>query len=112
MDHTERLTLLAINDAVHSERCLSGHEQAGPLDPKTRALVRLAAVMSVGAPGPSYGAVADAAIGAGACPAEMVDVLESIVPMVGLPCAVAAAHRLGLALGYDADGALAHGVEV
>jgi hypothetical protein len=41
----------------------------------------------------------------------MVDVLESIVPMIGLPGAVAAAHRLGLALGYDADGALDHGVE-
>ncbi len=111
MDHTERLTLLAISDAVHSEHCLSGRDESGPLDPRTRALVRLAAVMAVGGPVSSYGAATDAAIGAGACPAEMVDVLESIVPMIGLPGAVAAAHRLGLALGYDADGALDLGVE-
>lgn len=111
MDHTERLTLLAINDAVHSDHLLSGHNQSGPLDPRTRALVRLAAVMAVSGPVPSYSALADTAIGAGACPAEMVDVLESIVPVIGLPRAVAAAHRLGLALGYDADGVLDHGVE-
>jgi alkylhydroperoxidase/carboxymuconolactone decarboxylase family protein YurZ len=109
MDHTERLTLLAVSDAVHSEHLLSGHDHSGPLDPKTRALVRLAAVMAVGGPVPSYGAMSDSAIGAGASPAEMVDVLESIVPMIGLPGAAAAAHRLALALGYDAEGALDHG---
>jgi 4-carboxymuconolactone decarboxylase len=111
MDHTERLTLLAVSDAVHSEHCLAGHDQSGPLDPKTRALVQLAAVMAVGGPVPSYGAAADTGIGAGACPDEMVDVLETIVPLIGLPRAVAAAHHLGLALGYDAEGALDHGVE-
>ena len=35
--------------------------------------------------------------------AEIVDVLVDVVPIVGLPCAVAAAPKLALALGYDSD---------
>jgi alkylhydroperoxidase/carboxymuconolactone decarboxylase family protein YurZ len=52
---------------------------------------------------PSYGAQADAAVNAGATAAEIVDVLVGVVPIVGLPCAVAAAPKLALALGYDTD---------
>ncbi|HEX6149828.1 carboxymuconolactone decarboxylase family protein [Nocardioides sp.] len=103
MDHAERLTLLAMSDPAHGERCLSGLAGSEALDPKTRSLVRLAAMMAVGGAVPSYGALADAAISSGARPAEIVDVLESIVPVIGLPCAVAAAHRVSLALGYDTE---------
>jgi 4-carboxymuconolactone decarboxylase len=54
----------------------------------------------------SYGAQADAAVNAGATTAEIVDMLVGVVPIVGLPCMVAAAPKLAMALGYDTDDAL------
>ena len=77
----------------------------GALDPRTLALVRLAALVAVGGAVPSYGAQADAAVDAGATAAEIVDVLVGVIPVVGLPCVVAAAPKLALALGYDVDDA-------
>ena len=76
------------------------------LDPKTLALVRLAALVAVGGTVPSYGAETDAAIGAGATPAEAVGVLVGVVAVVGTPSVVAAAPRLAMALGYDIGEAL------
>ena len=84
MDYIERLRRLAINDAriadAHGD-CLGG----GELDPKTLAMIRLAALVAVGGAVPSYGAQADAAVSAGATAAEIVDVLIGVVPIVGLP---------------------------
>jgi alkylhydroperoxidase/carboxymuconolactone decarboxylase family protein YurZ len=74
------------------------------LDPKTLELVRLAALVAVGGAAPSYGAQADSAVSAGATAAEIVDVLVGVIPVVGLPCVVAAAPKLALALGCDIDG--------
>ena len=68
--------------------------------------MRIAALIAVGGAVPSYGAQADAAVDAGATAAEIVDVLVGIVPVVGLPCVVAAAPNLAMALGYDTDDAL------
>jgi hypothetical protein len=42
-------------------------------------------------------------VSAGATAAEIVDVLVGVIPVVGLPCVVAAAPKLALALGYDFD---------
>ena len=107
MEYTEVLRLLAINDARFGEECsATGRVESGALDPKTLALVRLAALISVGGSEPSYGADADAAVDAGATAAEIVDVLVGVVPVVGLPCVVAAAPMLAMALGYDVDEAL------
>lgn len=104
MDYTERLRRLAFNDARTAEDPSGGAGVGSPeLDPKTLALVRLAALVTVGAAVPSYGAEADAAVSAGATAAEIVDVLVGVVPVVGLPLAVAAAPKLALALGYDTD---------
>ncbi len=101
----ERLRRLAINDARDMEvDC--GEVDARALDSKTLALVRIAALVAVGGAVPSYGSHADAAVNAGATTAEIVDVLVGVVPVVGLPCAVAAAPKLALALGYDIDDAL------
>jgi 4-carboxymuconolactone decarboxylase len=104
LDHTEQLRRLAINDSGFAEHCLRGAEvgSAG-LDQKTLALTRLAALVAVGGSVPSFGAHADAAVSAGATAAEIVDVLVSVVPTVGLPRAVAAAPKIGMALGYDID---------
>ena len=100
MDHIEILRRLAIND----ERLLA--ELLGPagvevdtrqpdraLDPRTLALVRLAALAAVGGAVSSYGSQADAAVDAGASAAEMVDVLIAVLPVVGIPCVVAAAPK-------------------
>jgi alkylhydroperoxidase/carboxymuconolactone decarboxylase family protein YurZ len=107
LDYQARLRLLAINDAHFAEDCVGGAEvEPRELDPKTRALVRLAALVAVGGAVPSYGAQADAAVDAGATAAEIVDVLVAAVPVVGLPRGVAAAPKLALALGYETDDAL------
>jgi alkylhydroperoxidase/carboxymuconolactone decarboxylase family protein YurZ len=102
LDHIERLRRLAINDARITNAqgdCL----ESGELDPKTLALVRLAALVAIDGAVPSYGAQADDAVSAGATASEIVDVLVGILPVVGLPRVVAAAPKLALALGYDTD---------
>jgi len=106
VDYTERLRCLSINatrlDEEGGEPCLG----SSALDQKSLTLARLAALIAVGGAGASYGAQADAAIGAGATPTEIVDVLVGVIPVVGLPRAVAAAPKLALALGYDIEEAL------
>ena len=113
MDHIEVLRRLAINDEHLLDELLSpiGDEGDTPrpdraLDPRTLALVRLAALVAVGGAVSSYGSQADAAVAAGASAAEMVDVLVGVAPVVGIPCVVAAAPKLALALGHDTEEAL------
>ena len=107
LDHTEQLRRLAINDAGFAEECLSGAGAVSAgIDPKTLALARLAALVAIGGSGPSFGAHADAAVSAGATAAEIVQVLVGVVPTVGLPRVVAAAPKVGTALGYDINAAL------
>jgi 4-carboxymuconolactone decarboxylase len=67
--------------------------------------VRIAALVAVGGAVPSYGGEVDAAVSAGASADEIVEVLLDIVSVVGLPCVVAAAPNLALALGYDIEDA-------
>ncbi|HEY5845054.1 MAG TPA: hypothetical protein VIU87_26990 [Mycobacterium sp.] len=46
---------------------------------------------------------------AGASTNEIVDVLVGLIPIVGLPCVVAAAPKIALALGYDVEeGLMSH----
>jgi 4-carboxymuconolactone decarboxylase len=105
LDYRKVLRRLAINDEHFAEECASGVGSA-ELDPKTLALVRLGALVAVGGAAPSYGAEADAAVSAGATAAEIVEVLLGVVSVVGLPCVVAAAPSLAMALGYDINDAL------
>ncbi len=108
MDYMDLLRRLTINDERLGEDIAGGDGSVVDpvLDPKTLALVRLAALVAVRGAVPSYGAQADAAVSAGATPAEIVDVLVAVVPVVGLPSVVAAAPDLALALGYDTDASL------
>ncbi|MEV0799523.1 carboxymuconolactone decarboxylase family protein [Kribbella sp. NPDC050281] len=104
VDYIERLRRLAINDAGLADDGGDDHSVLDPvLDQRTRALVRLAALVAVGGAVPTYGAQTDAAVDAGATAAEIVDVLFSIVPITGLPRAVAAGPKVALALGYDVN---------
>ena len=104
MDYIERLRRLAINDTRMAQDCVGGTAVgSGELDPTTQSMVRLAALVAVGGAVPSYGALADEAIGAGATAAEIVSMLIDIIPIVGFPRVVAAAPKLAIALGYDTD---------
>jgi 4-carboxymuconolactone decarboxylase len=101
VDYTERLRSLAVNNA----RFVDGQTDAEHpgLDPKSLALVRLGGLVAVGGAVPSYGELSDAAVSAGASTNEIVDVLVGLIPIVGLPCVVAAAPKIALALGYDVE---------
>jgi alkylhydroperoxidase/carboxymuconolactone decarboxylase family protein YurZ len=88
------LRLLAINDEHLAEDYVSGVKSA-KLDPKTLALGRLSALVAVGGAAPSHGAAADAAVGAGATAAEVVEVPLGIVSIVGLTSVVAAGPLRG-----------------
>jgi 4-carboxymuconolactone decarboxylase len=105
VNYTDRLRSLGLNDARFAEGSVEPVEPL-QLDLKTLELVRLAALVAVGGAVPSYGAQADSAVSAGASAAEIVDVLVGVIPVVGLPCVVAAAPKMALALGYDLDEAL------
>jgi 4-carboxymuconolactone decarboxylase len=73
------------------------------LDSRISALVRIAGLVARGGAVPSYGAQTDAALAAGLTENDIVGVLFALVPVLGLPCVVAAAPKLALALGYDSE---------
>jgi 4-carboxymuconolactone decarboxylase len=107
VDYTDRLRLLALNDPEYVERLVvHGDSAEAENDAKTLALTRLAALIATGGAVPSYCAETDAALDAGATPTEVVAVLVGVAPVVGMPCIVAAAPNLALALGYDTEVAL------
>lgn len=103
MDYLERLRRLAMNaERLGGDDFVRFDLDSVPVvDPKTLALSRIAALVAMGGAEPSFGSLADAAVGAGATAAEIVDVLMGIVDVVGVPRAVAAAPQLAMALGHD-----------
>jgi 4-carboxymuconolactone decarboxylase len=107
LDYLERLRCLAINDERFALANVGGEGGTMDLDQKTLALIRVGALIAAGgAAVPSYGALSDAALDAGATVDEIVDVLIGVIPVVGLPSAVAAAPKLAMALGYDTNDSL------
>ena len=72
-------------------------KQSG-LDPRTHALVRIGALVAVGAPSASFGWQVAMAREAGASDDEIAGVLIAVAPAVGLPRAVGAAPLLTKAL--------------
>ncbi len=71
------------------------------LDPRSYALVKLAALIALDAPPASYVWQVANALDAGATPADLVGVLIAIAPQVGGPRIVAAAPELMVALGLS-----------
>jgi 4-carboxymuconolactone decarboxylase len=106
-DPLERLLRrLALNDDGVVGSLLAdgqGFEQFPTLDPRTYALVRLGALISLGAPTTSYRFTVELAYAAGATDEEILGVLSTVAPAVGLARAVDAAPGLALALGYDVE---------
>jgi 4-carboxymuconolactone decarboxylase len=107
VDEVERLLRrLALNDEESVGMVLAGGlEPAGgaALRPKVDLLVRLGALLALGAATSSLRATVDRAIEAGATEAEIVGVLVAVAPAVGLARVVSTAPRLALAIGYDIE---------
>jgi 4-carboxymuconolactone decarboxylase len=75
-------------------------ERSG-LDPRTFALVKIAALIALDAPPASYLWQVGNALDAGATPEDLIGVLRAVTPQVGGPKAVAAAPELMVALGLS-----------
>ena len=73
------------------------------LRPKVDLLVRLGALLALGAATTSLRSTVEHAIEAGASEAEIVGVLVAVAPAVGLARVVSTAPRLAVAIGYDLD---------
>ncbi len=102
-DHEDFLRRLALSDEAATSAALVPGAAAAGLDPKTRALVRLAGLIAVSSAPASYQWCVAAALAAGADDDEVVAVLANVAPVVGTARVVAAAADLALSLGYDVD---------
>jgi alkylhydroperoxidase/carboxymuconolactone decarboxylase family protein YurZ len=71
------------------------------LDPRSFALVKIAALIALDAPPASYLWQVGNALDAGATPEDLIGVLRAIAPQVGGPKTVAAAPELMVALGLS-----------
>ena len=108
-EHQDRLRSMSLSDDRFVTSVLGmGQDttEISHLDAKTHALVRLTALLAVGAAQSSYNESAERALASGASVDEIVGLLIAIAPAVGLGRVVSAAPELGLALGYDVDAAL------
>ena len=76
---------------------------AEPLVPKVELLVRLGALLALGAATSTLRSTVDRATEAGATEAEIVGVLVAVAPAVGLARVVSSAPRLAVAIGYDIE---------
>ena len=107
-DYKERLRRLALHDD-HLIRSMlvipPGHVEASGVDPKSCALVRLGALVALGAPCGSYSG-ASSGPWRPARPPMRLWTLMAVTPVTGVARVVAAAPEFALALGYDIDAAL------
>jgi len=99
LDHLRRLSI----DAEPRPGAPENADSPSVLDDKERALLRLAALVAVSASAASIRKDVDAAVSAGAGTAEIIDVLDVVMPHVGRPRVVKAAPRFAVALGIDLD---------
>jgi 4-carboxymuconolactone decarboxylase len=109
-DYRDRLRKLAIRDEELVAAMLAGDGEPAraesALDAKTDALVRLSTTVAVDGGQASYQHAVERALAAGLTTEEIVGTLFAVASLTGVPRAVSAAPKLGLALGYDVDAAL------
>jgi alkylhydroperoxidase/carboxymuconolactone decarboxylase family protein YurZ len=77
--------------------------QASRLDPRTHALVKVAALVALDAPRASYLWQVNTALEHGVTADDLIGVLIALAPQVGGPRVTAAAGELAVALGIDLD---------
>jgi alkylhydroperoxidase/carboxymuconolactone decarboxylase family protein YurZ len=98
---------LALNDEATVESALAtvlADFDGTGLDAKSKALARVAALISVGSAEVSYQWAVSVALAVGASEEEIVGVLAAVAPIVGIPRMNSAAFELSRALGFDDDG--------
>jgi 4-carboxymuconolactone decarboxylase len=103
-DTHETLTGVATGDVSLLEQVLGLREtqmESSGLDPRTFALVKIAALIALDAPSASYAWQIGNALNDGASPEDILAVLRAVAPQVGGPRVVAAAPEIMLALGLD-----------
>lgn len=105
----ETLRRLAMIDESFVEdraRLGLGLSAASALDPKTAALLQIAAAAALGTSPVCLEWGTGRALAAGASEDEIADVLLAIAPVAGLGRIAAAAPHVAIALGYDTQAAL------
>jgi alkylhydroperoxidase/carboxymuconolactone decarboxylase family protein YurZ len=106
--HEEELRRLALHDEDCIETMLAIHlkdDQACRLDPKTHALVRLGALVALGAAPVSYQWNVGVALDAGATADDIVGILIAVAPISGLARVILATPDVAVPIGYDLDAA-------
>jgi len=104
----EQLRRLALHDEELIESVLAmslKRDGRCGLDPKTHALVRLGALLALGAAPVSYHWSVAAALDAGATPDEVLGTLVAVAPISGIARVVLATPEVALSIGYDLDAA-------
>ena len=109
--HEEQFRRLALHDEAFIESFLAMdlntevRDVACRLGPRTCALVRLGALLAVGAAPISYQWNVGAALDAGATPDEILGTMIAVAPISGIARVVQATPDVALAMGYDLDAA-------
>jgi len=103
-DTQRTLSGLAMGDVEVLEEALELREAAredSGLDPRSFALVKIAALVALDSPPASYLWQISNAIEAGVSPRDILGVLRAIAPQVGGPKAISAAPEIMIALGLS-----------
>ena len=110
--HEEQLRRLALHDEDVIESALAmnlhgdlGDDEACRLSPKAHALVRLAAMLALGAAPVSYQWTVGAALDTGATAEEIIGTMIAVAPISGIARVVQATPDVALPIGYDLDAA-------
>jgi len=100
----DALAALALGQTAMLEQAEDLREtlrRSSGLDPRTFALVKIAALVAVDGPPASFMWQVGEALDAGAAPREILGVLTAVAPQVGVPRVVAAAPEIMLALDLE-----------
>lgn len=100
-DLLRRLALNDENMVGNVMTCRVGVECRTELGPRAELLIRLGALLAVGAAAPSLRAVVENAAAVGVTTNEIVGVLVCVGPTIGVASMVASASKLAAVIGYD-----------
>ena len=93
------------DESFTAEPC-DGDARFAALEPKADALVRISAVVALGAPEALCRSAIARAFEAGACDEDIVATLISVATIIGHARVASAAPAIARGIGYDIDGAL------
>ena len=107
MAHSDEvLRRLTIGDRAYCRSLVAGDADAGGLDDRSVAMLRLGATMSTGSSGTIWQQRVADALASGYSTDEIVASLVALAPLIGIDRLVEDAPLVARALGYDIDAAL------